>query len=88
MSMRTLSLTLPTEIVDELDARVKSGLAQDIADGIVDAVERTRDAGLEHWVRTVGAARAERLRAGLSRSKSYDEVVAGIEARRERRLIG
>lgn len=88
MSTRTLSLTLPAEIVDELDARVTAGLAQDIADGIVDAVERTRDAGLEHWVRTVGVTPVERLRAGFSRPMSHDEVLAEIEVRRERRLLG
>ena len=86
MDTRTLTITLPADIVDELDARVAAGLAQDIEDGIIDAVERTRDVGLEHWVRTEGVARLARHRAGLEPTFSYDEILTRIESRRQQRL--
>jgi Arc/MetJ-type ribon-helix-helix transcriptional regulator len=86
MATRTLTLELPAEIADELEARVAAGLAQSTEDAVVDAVERTRELGLEHWVKTEGVARAARLKAGLEPTLSYDEVLAGIEARRQQRL--
>jgi Arc/MetJ-type ribon-helix-helix transcriptional regulator len=85
MPTRTLTIELPTDLAEELEARVAAGLAQSPEDAIIDAIERTRDLGLEHWVRSEGTARAERLRAGLERTLTYDEVMAEIDARQQQR---
>jgi Arc/MetJ-type ribon-helix-helix transcriptional regulator len=85
MATRTLTLELPAEIAEELEARVAAGLAQSTEDAIVDAVERTRELGLEHWVRTEGAARYDRVRAGEP-TMSAEEMLRRIHQRGQARL--
>lgn len=86
-AMRTMTIEVPEAVAAELEARVAAELAQDVSDAVIDAVERTRDLGLEHWLRTEAVTRLERLRQGEP-TLTLDEARERLDERRQARLAG
>lgn len=83
-AMRTMTIEVPEAVAAELEARVAAELAHDVSDAVIDAVERTRELGVEHWMRTEGVARLERLRRGEP-SLTLEEARERLDERRRAR---
>jgi putative addiction module CopG family antidote len=81
---RRLSITLPNELVETIDAKVKSGAYGSVSEVVRDGVESllTRDAAVELWLRDeVVTGHAEYI-ADPSRAVPAEAILNRIKARR------
>ncbi len=89
--MRTtqqLSITLPNEMAQMVKEKVSSGEYASESEVIRDGLRalQSRDAALEHWLRTEVVAAYDGLKADPSSAVSIDEVRARLEEARKSRM--
>lgn len=83
---RQLSVTLPDEMADQVQARVESGEYANESEVIRDGLRalQARDRAVESWLRNEALPSYDAYKRDSQRSLSLDEVRAGLEARHNR----
>ncbi|MCP3728908.1 ribbon-helix-helix protein, CopG family [Sphingomonas sp. MG17] len=95
-STRRLSVELPEDIADAVEARVSTGeyasVSAVIEDGLRALAERDdellRDPAVEKWLREEVVPEAQRVREGKARLYSPEEVQTRLDALHARTLRG
>jgi putative addiction module CopG family antidote len=86
---KQLSITLPLEMAEAVESKIKSGGYASVSEVVRDGVRALleRDAAVERWLRDeVAAGHAEYL-ADPSKAVPADEILARIKARRAGKSI-
>lgn len=83
---RQLSVTLPDEMADQVQARVESGEYANESEVIRDGLRalQARDRAVERWLRNEALPSYDAYKRDPQRGLSLDEVRAGLEARHNR----
>lgn len=89
MDSRQLSIELPKELADIVDALVASGSYADASEVIEEALElfTRQDEPLEDWVRTEMVAAYDEWKANPSSGLTVDEVREHLRKAREERQL-
>lgn len=92
-STRRLSVELPEDVADAVEARVNAGEYASVSDVIEDGLralaerddEILRDPAVEKWLREEVVPEAQRVRDGTARLYSPEEVLRELDTRRAKR---
>ncbi|MEG3180169.1 ribbon-helix-helix domain-containing protein [Sphingomonas sp. LT1P40] len=95
-STRRLSVELPDDVADAVEARVSAGEYESVSAVIEEGLRALAareddpawDAEVEHWLRETVVPTAQRVRDGKERMYSPEEVRAQIDALHERTVRG